>query len=268
MVCKNCGKIMNEGSTFCSECGTKIAIEEQRHDMNTFSKLLYDSSEKVIAVLGNNYAQTFLTSGVLGKGFAVLSDRRVYFKGKCWFRKGKFLYNKNEEKSVDLGDVTGTGFIHNKASWARIAYIISFIFTGIYFLAGIMTAILQGAISKDNSEDPIFIYSAIGLAAIGLLFLIIYRAFHYTIFEISYAGGSIAFNTRWIPQNEAANFQKNLNLAKDQINKKAVQLPKDNNTNQVTSDVPDQLIKYKKLLDDGIITEEEFAEKKKQLLKM
>ena len=39
------------------------------------------------------------------------------------------------------------------------------------------------------------------------------------------------------------------------------------NTNKPTEDVFDKLKKYKELLDSGVITEEEFIEKKKELLK-
>jgi len=36
--------------------------------------------------------------------------------------------------------------------------------------------------------------------------------------------------------------------------------------NQISDESVDSLIKYKKLLDEGIITHEEFEEKKKQIL--
>lgn len=80
--------------------------------MKNLRDILFSQNEEIVAVLGNNVIQRFLTTGILGNGFAVLSDKRLYFRGKCLHKKGKFYRTNTEEKSVDLKDVTGTGFEH------------------------------------------------------------------------------------------------------------------------------------------------------------
>lgn len=75
--------------------------------MNRLEEILFDSNEKIVSVLGINTIQKFLSTGIFGNGFAVLSEKRLYFRGKC-------LYKKYEEKAVYLKDVTGTGFEHIK----------------------------------------------------------------------------------------------------------------------------------------------------------
>lgn len=80
--------------------------------MKNLRDILFSQNEEIVAVLGNNVIQRFLTTGILGNGFAVLSDKRLYFRGKCLHKKGKFYRKNTEEKSVDLKDVTGTGFEH------------------------------------------------------------------------------------------------------------------------------------------------------------
>lgn len=82
--------------------------------MNNLNDILFSKDEKIVSVLGNSLAQKFMATGKIGDGFAVLSDKRLYFKGKCFYKGNKGFYKKLEEKAVDLKDVTGTGFEHYK----------------------------------------------------------------------------------------------------------------------------------------------------------
>jgi len=142
MICKNCKTDFN--GTFCPKCGQKV--ENKLFD--NLKRFMYDDSENIISVLGNNTAQTFISTGVLGNGFAILSDKRVYFKGKCLIRKGKGFYSKIEEKSVDVKDITGTGFVHNKATWAKVLRIIALVFS-IYasvFMTFLLIPVIHGIV--------------------------------------------------------------------------------------------------------------------------
>ena len=150
--------------------------------------LLIDPSESVKTVLGNNLAQTFLTTGELGNGFAVLTDKRVYFKGKCLVRTGKGFSFNIAERTVDLEDVTGTGFVHTKATWALVMTIISLLAVWVTYFLALVPAVL---------------------------FAVLYRTLSRTVFEISYAGGGIAFDLRWISSQEATDFQRQLVLLKE-----------------------------------------------------
>lgn len=55
--------------------------------MNRLEEILFDSNEKIVSVLGINTIQKFLSTGILGNGFAVLSEKRLYFRGKCLYKK-------------------------------------------------------------------------------------------------------------------------------------------------------------------------------------
>lgn len=65
--------------------------------------------EQFVCARGNGYIQNYLAGGFVGKGFAVVSDNRVYFNGKTYDVVGKKLRATNESRTVDLKDVTGTG---------------------------------------------------------------------------------------------------------------------------------------------------------------
>ncbi len=246
MKCNNCGNEVD--GEFCTNCGTR-ATSNVTNKTNKYAKLLIEESEEVIAVLGNNIAQTFISTGVIGKGFSLLSNKRLYIKGKCLVRKGKAVFSKNEEKTVDLNDITGTGFIYNKAVWAKIVAII----------CGGMTVpmLLNVLLGHLFLMTPFSIY-----LILGIIFFAIYKTFNYSAFEISYAGGNIAFDLHWITEGEAKEFQRQVVIMKQ--NAKA-----DENADgkqNVQDDVPKRLQEYKNLLDNGVINQEEFDAKKKQLL--
>ena len=228
--------------------------------------MIFNKNEKIVSVLGNNAIQTFLSTGVLGTGFAVLTDKRVYFKGKCLVRRGKGFYSKLEEKAVDLSDVTGTGFVHNRATWLKVLMILSWIGTAHVTLLMILMIIFHDFSFVDGlymlSVEMVFV-------GISALLHFLYKRFNYSAFEISYAGGGIAFNMHWITAQESSDFQTKLRLLKDNINKQNISKtvnPVQDNSHKKSDLIPEKILQYKNLLDQGIITQEEFNAKKKQLL--
>lgn len=194
MKCSKCGQEFTGNS--CPTCGhTKL------------TKLLVNpDEEEIMACLGNNLAQTFVSTGELGNGFAILSNKRVYFKGKCLIRKGKGFYSRTEERTVDLDDVTGTGFVHNNALWAKILCYccIALVALGVY-------AFIGSIVTEEYTPIMLFIFP---FGFLALLFHFLAKIHSRSVFEISYAGGSIAFSLYWITMEEAEEFQKNLVLLK------------------------------------------------------
>ena len=251
MKCSNCG--YEFVGNFCGKCGTKATMGGYNNNFDKAKALLIDPTEEVKSVLCNNFMQTFISTGKLGKGFAILTDKRIYFKGKCYFRKGKAFYSKSEEKVVDLNDVTGTGFVHNKAPWAKIARTV-FLIALAFFTFALFISI-----------EPIQILIVMLICtALTALFHAIYKIYNYSVFEISYAGGGIAFDMNWITQQESKEFQQQIVLLKQKEKEKTPYggFIKPENT----TSIPQQLKEYKELLDGGIITQEEFDAKKQELL--
>lgn len=82
--------------------------------MENLKSLFIDSSEKQIATLGSGYLQNFISTGAVANGFCVVSDKRVYFRGKCYYKSGTYYRQTKEERTVDLKDITGTGFTSTK----------------------------------------------------------------------------------------------------------------------------------------------------------
>lgn len=83
-------------------------------EMKKFSEYFVSRDEKYLSSLGNGYIMNFFANGSLKRGFAVISDRRVYFRGSCFSGQGKNLKKTDEERTVDIKDVTGSGFIYRR----------------------------------------------------------------------------------------------------------------------------------------------------------
>lgn len=83
-------------------------------EMKKFSEYFVSKEEKYISSLGNGYIMNFFANGSLKRGFAVISDKRVYFRGSCFSGQGKTLRKTDEERTVDIKDVTGSGFVYHR----------------------------------------------------------------------------------------------------------------------------------------------------------
>ena len=215
-----------------------------------FRTLFIDSKEQFICSLGSTYAQTFFSTGILGNGFAILTDKRVYFKGKCFARNGRRFVRRFEERTVDVGDITGTGFIHQKPVGAFIIGLLFFVFgVAAYYLMGVAGRLI-----------------ALPFLALSLICFVISIS-KKSLFEIQFAGGGIAFDTHWFDETESQEFQKNIRIAKDN-REMARQINQQNhNVPQQYGNIADELKKYNELLSAGAITQEEYDNVKMELLK-
>lgn len=78
------------------------------------SEYFVKKEERYISSLGNGYIMNYFVHGKLSRGFAVVSDKRVYFRGSCFSGTGKTLIKTDEERTVDIKDITGSGFIYKR----------------------------------------------------------------------------------------------------------------------------------------------------------
>ena len=109
--CEKCGTELIDG--VCPKCvqSTTDSKEEKNFKLKQF---FASPHEKLVVILGNSYLQNFLNNRTTKKGFAVVSDKRVYFQGTSYNitygRHGKMhVVKRKQSRTVDLKDVTGTG---------------------------------------------------------------------------------------------------------------------------------------------------------------
>lgn len=247
-------------------CSINFIINDSKGTINQLSdeikeKVKYifaESSEEYISSLGNGYIKNFVLHQTLSKGFAIISSKRVYFKGVCYYQnhKGK-LRQQFTEEVVDLKDITGTGYKRVNPLSVLFAGIVVFVIAVILLIAAI------------NIEDK-DVAVKLGFPAFLLLLfgpgiaLVVYKLYAINHFEISYAGGKIAFDVNYYYKAEIDDFQRQLRRAKDNISSLvSVQAV---NISNASAGVADEIKKYAELLQQGAITQEEYEQLKKELI--
>lgn len=215
--------------------------------MAQITDIFVSSEERLVAILGNSAAQAFFSTGTVGSGFIVLSDRRVYFRGRCLHRAGKRFSYIHEDRTVDVENVTGTGFVYINHIWMKVLAII---------LAAYSAVCLVACVAEFNVVGLVLF---IAVALLSLFFFLRYRATRANIFEIAFAGGGIALDVRWFKSEEAEHFQKCIKLAGDELKRKEKMYG--HATGAAT-----ELAHLAELVEKGLLSPEEFEAQKRKLL--
>ena len=106
-------------------------------EITKLSKSFVSPDEKYIASLGNGYIMNYLTNNSINKGFTFITDKRVYFKGSCLSGTGKKLVKTDEERTIDVKNITGSGFTYHRY-WGVLLMLA---FTIITLIAGALPSI-------------------------------------------------------------------------------------------------------------------------------
>ena len=241
MFCTSCGAQVPDGTIICPNCHNQISYEElysqqttgygqggqqSNQNMNNtnystqFSQIPQQEGTKIKdiqdifvrkdeqakAVIGGGYLNNLLHSGELSKGFGVLTNRRFYFKGTCYHRNDKGFMKTDEERIVDLQDITSSGFIYTKnILWLTLC------------ILGLMWSLLGTAGAIINQNDILQNIMVFSGWIPDIIFWIIYFFSKFVLYEVSFAGGSIAVKASSYGTNELKEFDKKLRLAKDEF---------------------------------------------------
>lgn len=149
-----------------------------------------DPDETVIATLGTNYAQNMLSGGGVAQGSAVLTEKRLYYKGDLFLGAGKI----RGEHIVHIRDISMTSFVQRENIW--------FMLFGFLFVA-IGIALL----SKK--------FLGFSCILIGIIFATAGFLGKSTILEVSFPGGRFRFEVKWSSISSMQNFQRQIHLQKD-----------------------------------------------------
>lgn len=247
MFCQQCGTQIPEGAQVCPSCGTSVVktikfedvkgfanqkgqeltssirnmsqdfkqqMEEEKaaRKIREISDLFVNPEEKQIAVLGSGYLSNLIRNGQLEKGFGVLTDSRFYYRGKGFVRVGKILYKTDEEKTVDLQDITASGFLYSRSTTLAVFAIILTVIT-----------VLLDAISfiyafDSYSDGPVVLFflllfgGSIAVLAVWIWLFLYKRAFY----QIFFSGGAISIKASAYGSKQLHDFDRQLRRAKDQ----------------------------------------------------
>lgn len=257
--CTVCGAEMENG--VCPRCSrSQINPNDQK-----LKRIFVNEKEKFVCALGTNLVKNFLARGDLGNGFAVVSDKRIYFKGKSYEVGSNKLKARNVASTVDLKDITGTEVRSFKSTWSLVLAWLCVILVVNFLIAVIFER------TKVTWTDGLWGGFFLILAIVFFIFYFLSRK---TVLTIMFGGGGIAFPLNWYPVREGENFQKQLRIAKDNAIEESENAAANSvreamanaSAQQPEASAADELAKYAQLYKDGMISEQEFTDIKAKLL--
>ena len=231
-ICPNCS-----GGQFCTKCGTQLVdgicpncseaqsapqyqqpvdnrqpVADNRQD-ERFKDIFVNPKEKFICALGNSYLQSFLAGGFLGKGYAIVSDKRFYFNGKAYEINGNKINVKKTKSTVDLRDITGTE-VRTFANIALLIWGAILVIGGLVIGAFYLPAILKALVPAVSGYSFGFFVIA---EVMAITFFIRYGLSKKTVLTIMFGGGGISVPINWYSSRESEKFQRMLRRAKDNV---------------------------------------------------
>lgn len=211
------------------------------------SSVLYDQSEKVKMIVGESYFQSTVTGGGVNKSTIILTDKRVYQLGRAFEKIGSKMVKLNRNTTLDIEDVKGVTVQTVNNMGSRIGL-------GVF---GVLAGGL--AILFDGMDSIQMIFGFISMLYIALAIFLPVKKYLF----IDFAGGSIACEHSWYGDEEVRQFQKAVFIEKDaiKVTKNITPVPQVKTTTYIQ-----EIEQLGELKAQGIITEEQFEEKRNQLL--
>ena len=166
--------------------------------------MFVNSNERLECVVGNSFWQNFLSTGELKESFAILSDKKVYFRGNCLIKHQKKYSKQQSERIVDIKDVTGSGFVKTNPILLKVLLIVSAVISTI-FLVGLACEFFERF--RLSSDELWLLPATIVSAGLTAFLYFQYISQKKYVFEINFAGGGIAFEMHLFPKEEAEQFQ-------------------------------------------------------------
>lgn len=181
--------------------------------MEDVSCIFMNAEETKAAVLYEWHLEKFLQDGVLKDGFCVLTDKRLYFKGRYLHNTGRSYQADRGEYTIELKDVTGSGFATTRFGIVfllEILYVLVMTVVAGFFIY-FMVKLEHYPLGLDSILWTCKVLLALGLAAVPVF----YYLKPFRIFVIEYAGGKIGFFVEELLEGELVAFQRELYKAKD-----------------------------------------------------
>lgn len=182
------------GSQQVNQKGSTGKKTELKH-----KNLLVDLNERVLATLDTKYIQNVVVDGKMANNSAVLTEKRLYYKGALFTGATETI----GEYIVPISDISMTGFVLSEN--------ILFKLLG-FFLAAIGVILFATGLFGDF--DGILKFGIFFVLA-GIVCLITSFLKKCSVFEVSFPGGRFRFDAKWYSVADLQNFQRLIHLQKD-----------------------------------------------------
>lgn len=234
--------------------------------MENLRNYFFDPMEKERAVLGERYLMSLIKNGNTFKPYCILTDQRLYVSGKHYNKDSGFVFSTKDNVSLRLDIIHSMENVKRPRFIYTVLFILS-IFIALINIPGLVYYLyILGVHRHTNSAAQILLYITSIILVPGSILII--RKFHRKeMLMIYYDEGAIALNTANYDAKEIKEFLDELKLAKDEFAfAKSKQLEPLENRDY--NSIADEIQRYKQLLDNGVIDEDEYRVMKNRLIQM
>lgn len=236
-------------------------------------EVFVNSNEEVKTILGNSYLKDFIENKRISTGCVVVTDKRIYSRGKAFTMKKMKMKTSYSTKIVDIKDVTGTG----TNTRFRLGLVLILALLASY----IVNVTIDVPSLVFNSEGQFRVYHYFPMLLLTTpIFIIVFiwglkSKFTTNMLEVNYAGGTIGYNTSWYSVEEVNEFMRVLRKQKDlgsDDKKEEKTEPVDKEVNVEAKDrlegkVEERLMNLLKLKQEGVLSDEEFNKLKEEIIR-
>ncbi len=240
MFCTKCGTQMPEGANHCPNCGAAVdngeinfsdvtnyatqkisgavdVAKEQfdagveaykkakaERDLKNLAEFIIEPDEEQVAALGSSYLDSWIHGGGFTKEFGILTNKRFYYRGRNFSGGLRFLQSNRQEYSIDLENITATGFVFHQHLWLLILSVATFVISlGVMFIS-----VVEG----DGDVTGLGFCILLGALIIFALYAITKKV----MYEIHFEGGMLSLNvSKYGGVREVRGFNKKLRAEKD-----------------------------------------------------
>lgn len=174
-----------------------------------FKKLLPDPQEQILNTLGNSAAEAFAQTRRLKKGFAILTNKRVCFKGKCHVRTDSGSIRRLNSYAVDLQDIEACSVVSTRSAILHILAILTAIFAVI--VNGWEVYRLLSGVFREQ-----MLFNILIPWLLALVFTLLNQMFSQNLLRVTCKSSSLIFYLQWISSAEAEAFRETLDRARIQ----------------------------------------------------
>ncbi len=159
-------------------------------------EIFLDQDETLLCVAGKKQLDAFLNSGKAGKGFAVLSDRAIYCKGKYRVSRDRRHYHTESTNfRIDLEEFDAVKYLQQRNP---VLIALSFFF----LLLGPVLLLLDNLLDFGTSTVLNLTLDAVLCVLLAGVFFLLYLIHSRNLLEMIHTNGSMGLDRRGLPEKE------------------------------------------------------------------